>query len=73
MDKKERGRSWTTKDEMKAISYMASKKAKGVALPSTDEEIAVKLKTWLATSKTRIWNELVDVDKCRAHAESLIR
>ena len=77
MPKKRSPASWTTDDEMKAISYMARKDKNGYSIarlskPPSEFEIRRKLKAWIETSKVRDWPDYIDVEKCRRHAESLM-
>lgn len=56
--------AWTTVDEMATIDYMAT-------IGEISERI-YKVRTWIETSKTRVWERHVNVGKCRAHAYAVL-
>lgn len=60
-------KSWTVKDEIKAINYMASKQERNGRTPTLDERKR-KIDTWIEAANKRKWPDFIDVVKCQQHA-----
>lgn len=63
---------WSTKDEIKALDYIASHGMRANGQLPTVKERRNKLKAWLKQSKNRKWNRHVDIYQCQDYAEELL-
>ena len=66
--------SWSTKDEMRAITFMGSNEVRSNGQLPTIKERKERVKNWLKTSELRHWDkkDSVDLGKCQNHARIML-